>query len=1472
LGLPLQTNRKRRISRRKIVALSLLVTIFILISAIHSTTQPAVLNPDQPSEPNSHPELALSPPNSLSGKGVNISSVMSFNGWNSTKLKANNTRSSYQTRSASYSPLIPAGYTTVWQNITISNLTAVYDARAIEGGSFSATWLAKDIGNYSQFAMRFTTVDKANLTGVWLNYALSGIDPVKLHVVSTGTTSSTTPSGGTNIGEATLPTGTGWSYVTLNPPVTISRGNYYWIVVNASSINTTQTSFGWRYRYDQGTGTEDLILAAGQRWIVSNLQWRDEADFTSYISKYINFLSVLKVLPVDSSDVSKVKTYASPSHVAMNETNSGISLLGNTTNIPVTTSTFSLKTNTSVTFTANWTARFANTQTWNVATNYKALNGTTFWNATFASDRRPSGVLPKTVYNRTITVSPISANWTFADLTKNITNAYTNATKTYNINFTATLGSNYIFITQTDNVNRTDVWMANWTIKAKSPYSITALIPSQAIQWKPFNVTVSAKLLPSNRTLLIYNRTGDTAYNKTFYSVSTSPVNYPVTLNASGNYNIIVFERVFDRIAGRNEANFFNASWITVLKPLTRMSLNATTVSATWGDTIYIKVNFQNATGSVVSNFTSAPSFTVGSYTPTPSTPWGNNGSYVLDYPSTLQSSAGTYPLWVNGSYPGGYHNETQFTLNLAKVPMNVTIVACQDEVLPGSSLNVTAKLTYERNGTTAPDGSDLRFNFTITYLSAPSEFTIKDEVTSQGNATASLSVTSTMRFISVNVSYAGNSIRGGDYDVKTNIVVLEKLTQMSLNVTTTVDATWGDMIHIKVTFLNATGGVVKPFPSSPMPTFTVGGDTITPWLPWVYNGSYMLNYSSSLLSSAGTYNLRVNGTYSGGYDNRTMSFTLNLTKIQMAVSIVPCQGAVLPYSSLAVSASLTYGNGSAVPNGFTLRFNFMVTYTDSSQTTITKYGVTANGAAMVSLVATTEMSSISVNVSYAGDPIRTGAFDEQTGISVPPLRTQISLESDTINATWSDQIHIRIEFLNATQGATNEFPSALSPVFNVSYPSGYVIPSVLNEGAGWYSFNVSSRLLSSAGSKQLNITATYQEIYTNATTLSLHLDWIPMTLKLTLGQINVTAGSSLSVSATLKYPNGTAMQNFKVVFRFNVTYSNGTTSVFNINASTLNGEATYGFPTTADMQSISVAAIYEGDEIRALESTENQVATVIPRSSGFPVIMLGAAGGFGALAVVGVVMAVRKRRRGKEVEYKKTAALRQAASLAQLVVVDRKSGRAVFSRNLSTEETVDPHLISGFLSANESVLQEVFRGDKECLRYADYGKYKVITCIGENVMTTLFCAVGADRQLEGVLELEDVLGKFTKEFERRYGRLVSVWDGDMVAFRGAESIVSDVFAEGISMLSPYTLDRVALARAKLSGLENDAFQKADRLSSGREVFFITKVIEYLLAEKRVARGKAMDTIDSLIKKGVFKQISMSEAEEAVRKASSSST
>jgi hypothetical protein len=501
------------------------------------------------------------------------------------------------------------------------------------------------------------------------------------------------------------------------------------------------------------------------------------------------------------------------------------------------------------------------------------------------------------------------------------------------------------------------------------------------------------------------------------------------------------------------------------------------------------------------------------------------------------------------------------------------------------------------------------------------------------------------------------------------------------------------------------------------------------------------------------------------------------------------------------------------------------------------------------------------VNVSATGGVF--GSFTiEQINIIQPSA--ELAFEESDYNGTYGDAILIGFKLTNGTAGGSN----ALAP--SVLYVNGTSV--AFTSHGGWYIFSLDTRTLSSAGSYSLNFTALYGQFYVGADVTAVVVSKIPMTIVLHLGQTSVTAGSSLSASATLSYDNGTKVEDgTEVVFRFTATYANSTIRAFNVTALTLNGTSQAAFTATREMKNISVEVIYNGDGIRAFASdTKPSITVTLP--TGIPVILIGGAGGIGALVVGLAVVVLRRRKRGKEVEYKKTAALRQAASLAQLVVVERKAGRAVFSRNLSTEESVDPHLISGFLSANESILQEVFRGDKECLRYADYGKYKVITCIGEYVMTTLFCAVSADRQLEGVLELEDVLSKFTKEFERRYGRLVSVWDGDMIAFRGAESIVSDVFAEGISMLSPYTLDRVALARAKLSGLENDAFEKADRLSSGRGVFFITKVIEYLLTEKRVSRGKAMDAIDSLVKKGVFKQISMSEAEEAVRKASSSST
>jgi hypothetical protein len=254
--------------------------------------------------------------------------------------------------------------------------------------------------------------------------------------------------------------------------------------------------------------------------------------------------------------------------------------------------------------------------------------------------------------------------------------------------------------------------------------------------------------------------------------------------------------------------------------------------------------------------------------------------------------------------------------------------------------------------------------------------------------------------------------------------------------------------------------------------------------------------------------------------------------------------------------------------------------------------------------------------------------------------------------------------------------------------------------------------------------------------------------------------------------------------------------------------------------------------------------------ASPLPIIIAGG-GSAGAVILVVAALGYRTRRRARE--DKKIKILKQTVSLAHLLTVHLGSGLAVYSRSLGTEESVDPNLISGFLTANQSIMNQVFKGKAPSgLRFADYGEYKVVSHVGKYVMSALFGTEAAGEELQGVL------AQFTEEFEKKYGKELESWHGDTDVFKDADSIADRVFS--LRLISPYVLELDRLAKVKLSGIERAVVDNARRLSAIRGVFFMPRIIDYLITMKQIKRSRIVDIIDSLIQKGVFKQLTLDEA------------
>ena len=1143
-------------------------------------------------------------------------------GWQAyNPVKANNTLSGYQQRnSPSFSEPTPPPYSKVTspfgaQFLTVTNLTATYDVREVQYASSSINSLiANDTGSntYAQLAMEFRAIDTVNLTSVWLYY--TSTLAAKLNIVNSSTNSGdTTPSGRPTIATYTLPVASGgWHRMDFSNAVTLRAGSYYWVVVNATGSGGALVY--WGYITDAG-GAQDSKNAAAYRIV-----WRDETLlYPTY--PYLNLMLMLDVLPVNPANAKQVRTYNSPSLLAMNETTSSTQLTGNTTSIPPATSTFVLRGNTSVTFALNWTCAFTYSQSFVVSVAYVAQNGFTQWTLNFTSGAKPNPTsYPYTWNFRAFQVYfPSTDKPQFWNGSAHPPAIWDNRSYSPAPSFSMGYGPNQFYIiTQQNNLN-TDPWNAAWGVSVKSTYSVSASMPSQVVAGLPFTLNVTS-----------------TPYINSYCNVSF---------------------------------------YIGNAHP-------------------YSRINYISGTSSLI----------------------------------TLKlNETGVHTLFLFYTWDYGDENSLFNSLTI--------------DVLPANS------------------------NVTVT-----------------GTNTPFLGGTASLSFKFFNKTSGASPLLINPASVKIN-------------------------------------GTVTPT------TFLSGVVTVT-WNTAV--GGWRLGVNHANVTAT-----------KGVYGNWTLvAFTI--TKPFCNVTVFSINSPILGNPATAQFRFRNGTNGWAAMQPATVKIN---------GTAVSSSYDTPTGITTVSWTTTTggwKSGSNHVNVTAAS-----GVFSNFTvaSFTVIPPNSRLALNASSYSATYADTVPIGFTFMNMTGGTPHPFPSSITLYRNGTS----VTPTDL--GGGMYTYILNTRYFSQAGSYHVNFTAQYGT-YTATNITTVALSKILVILSIQTPQTSVAIGSSLSVSATLVYGNGTsAPDTYAIQFNFIVTYTNGSVVTISKTAAINNGVWSSSLLATSDMKSVNVNAIYAGDTITTSASDLKQnIRVVAPQ--GLSLMTIALIGGGGGALVVALVGIAKYRGRRKRTEVTKTKALVQTASLAQLIVVHLASGRALYSRSIGSEEGADPNLISGFLSANQSIITEVFKKQPGAgLKFADYGEYKVVSNVGNYIMATLFCTETAGEELQSVLQ------SFTQKFEKKYAPILQSWDGNMNAFKDADDIADEVFS--MPLCSPYMLLEVPIS--KLSKDERAAVHSARILSGERGVFFMPRVVDFLLTKQGLKRGKAMDVIDSLTKKGVFRQLTIEQAAQVVK-------
>ncbi|NVM31309.1 MAG: hypothetical protein HWN65_20895 [Candidatus Helarchaeota archaeon] len=115
------------------------------------------------------------------------------------------------------------------------------------------------------------------------------------------------------------------------------------------------------------------------------------------------------------------------------------------------------------------------------------------------------------------------------------------------------------------------------------------------------------------------------------------------------------------------------------------------------------------------------------------------------------------------------------------------------------------------------------------------------------------------------------------------------------------------------------------------------------------------------------------------------------------------------------------------------------------------------------------------------------------------------------------------------------------------------------------------------------------------------------------------------------------------------------------------------------------------------------------------------------------------------------------------LLVIDENSGVAIFQHNFA-EKSVDPDLISGFLSAIQSFGSELTT-EAAAMKKLAYKNFEIEMHVGRYVRVALVLSGSITKHLK------ENLAKFTDSFERTFEEHLKTWRGDVTKFEDATQL-----------------------------------------------------------------------------------------------------
>lgn len=133
------------------------------------------------------------------------------------------------------------------------------------------------------------------------------------------------------------------------------------------------------------------------------------------------------------------------------------------------------------------------------------------------------------------------------------------------------------------------------------------------------------------------------------------------------------------------------------------------------------------------------------------------------------------------------------------------------------------------------------------------------------------------------------------------------------------------------------------------------------------------------------------------------------------------------------------------------------------------------------------------------------------------------------------------------------------------------------------------------------------------------------------------------------------------------------------------------------------------------------------------------------------------------------------------------RDGRSIYHKSFC-HTSLDASIISGFLSALSDFAKEALPSEG-MLKVIEKGNIKVVFSHGRIIHMAL---ISETEDKKDIIYLNNRLLDLTEKLETEYSEALKDWGGNIGDFEGIDTIVSDVFREGIRLSSPPNIKELA--------------------------------------------------------------------------------